>query len=147
VTKMLPAMLVLVALSRMAWADEAADKERQQFVGEWQGFVVEGKGENPNRGPVKLSLKITAAGIIATQDKDGDLGEGSFTFDLTATPHTIDARRTKAPGAGQTYLGIYELDGDTLKWCSANPRKERPTQFETKGGAGQFLMILKRKKP
>jgi len=141
--KCLLTMLVLVLPAFVVWADEASDKERQRFVGEWKGFVVEGKGENPNRGPVKLSLKITAEGIVATQDKDGDLGEGTFSFDLAASPRAIDAKRTKAPGVGQTFLGIYELEGDTLKWCTGNPRRERPTEFVTK--TGQFLIILKRK--
>jgi len=143
--KRLLALLVLLSSVVYAAADDTADKERQRIVGDWQGFVVEGKGENPNRGPVKLFLKVTAEGIVATQDKDGDLGEGSFTFDLAKSPHTIDAKRTKAPGVGQTFLGIYELDGDTLKWCTGNPRQQRPTDFVTK--TGQFLMILKRMQP
>ena len=88
-TRVLVIILPLVVFS-IAAADEAADKERERFVGVWQGFVVEGQGENPNRGSVKLTLKITKDSIIATQDKEGDLGEGSFSFDLSATPHTID---------------------------------------------------------
>jgi uncharacterized protein (TIGR03067 family) len=147
-SKLLPLVAIAVswAFSAAATAaDDDAAKERQRFVGEWQGFVVEGQGENPNRGPVKLSLKITAEAIVATQDKDGDLGEGNFSFDLAAKPHTIDAKRTKAPGVGQMFLGIYELEGDTLKWCSATPKKDRPTEFKSK--SGQYLMILKRKQP
>jgi len=37
--------------------DEQA--ERARFVGVWRGFTVEGKGETPDRGPVKLELTIT----------------------------------------------------------------------------------------
>ena len=30
---------------------------------------------------------------------------------------------------GQNYLGIYLLDGDTLKWCVSTPDNEWPTEF------------------
>lgn len=41
---------------------------------------------------------------------------------------------------------IYKLDGDMLYWCVSNPRKDRPSEFRAKGGQGQFLLVLTRKK-
>src|SRR5581483_6096487 len=32
---------------------------RDKLVGVWNGYAVEGKGENPDRGPVKIELTIT----------------------------------------------------------------------------------------
>jgi uncharacterized protein (TIGR03067 family) len=142
-TCVLPVAFIIPLVVR--GADDDAAKERKRFEGTWEGYVVEGKGERPDRGPVKLKLVISEEGIAATQEKEGDLGVGSFEFDLSASPHTIDATRTAAPGKGQKYLGIYELTDDTLTWCTGNPRKDRPAEFITKAGGGQFLMILKRK--
>ena len=41
-------------------------------------------------------------------------------------------------------IGIYELDGDTLKWCFSP--KKRPDKFESPEGSENMLMILKRVK-
>lgn len=125
-------------------ADEAA--ERAKFVGLWKGYTVEGKGENPDRGPVKLEITITEKTMHGIQIKEGgniDHGVGEFTLDLSANPRQLDAAKTNPRGRKQAYIGIYTLEGDTLKWC-VTPQKERPQTFETK--KGQFLVILKRVK-
>jgi hypothetical protein len=43
-------------------------------------------------------------------------------------------------------LGIYELDGDTVKFCFGGPGKERPTEFTTKEGSMRTLSVWKRDK-
>lgn len=120
--------------------------ERARFVGAWKGFTVEGKGENPDRGPVKLELTVTQRTIrgIQIQGTDRiDHGEGNYTLDLGSNPPHLDASKTNERGRQQAYVGIYNLVGDTLKWC-VSPQKVRPETFETK--KGQFLLILKRDK-
>ena len=47
--------------------------------------------------------------------------------------------------AGETQLGIYKLEGDTLTVCVDN--RERPTQFEDGAGRNGLLLILKRRSP
>jgi len=122
--------------------DEQA--ERARFVGVWRGFTVEGKGETPDRGPVKLELTITErtmGGIQIRDDQRIDHGEGEYVLNLASDPHHLDAAKTRDTGRSQSYVGIYTLQGDTLRWC-VSPRKERPETFETK--KGQFLLILKK---
>jgi hypothetical protein len=48
---------------------------------------------------------------------------------------------------GKTMLGIYDLQGDTLRFCFADPGKERPTNFTTKAGDGRTLSVWKKAKP
>ena len=47
----------------------------------------------------------------------------------------------------KTKLGIYELDGDTYKFCLAPAGKPRPTEFTSKEGSGHSLGVSKREKP
>ena len=53
---------------------------------------------------------------------------------------------TEGPTKGQTHLGIYELDGDTVKFCFAAPGKERPTDFTAKASSGRTASVWKRDK-
>jgi uncharacterized protein (TIGR03067 family) len=118
--------------------------ERTKFVGAWKGFAVEGKGETPDRGPVKLEITITEKtmhGLQIREDGNIDHGVGEYTLNLAADPAQLDAAKTGGRGRQQAYVGIYQLQGDTLKWC-VSPQKVRPQTFETK--KGQFLLILRR---
>jgi uncharacterized protein (TIGR03067 family) len=118
--------------------------ERARFVGLWKGFTVEGAGERPDRGPVQLELIITERTIHGIQikgDEREDHGQGQYTLELGENPRQLDASQTNERGRVRAYVGIYELEGDTLKWC-VSPQKVRPTTFETR--KGQFLLILKR---
>jgi uncharacterized protein (TIGR03067 family) len=67
-------------------------------------------------------------------------GEGTFTIDQTKQPKTIDIRISDKEKA----LGIYELDGDTLKLCMIEDRdgNARPTEFAGKDKA--ILLVFKR---
>lgn len=121
-------------------------QERARFAGIWKGFAVEGKGENPDRGPVRLELTFTERTIRGIEIKGGeriDHGEGEYSLDLGAVPHHLDGTQTNARGRAKAYLGIYTLEGDTLAWC-VSPTKVRPETFESK--KGQFLLILRREK-
>jgi uncharacterized protein (TIGR03067 family) len=45
----------------------------------------------------------------------------------------IDYDMTEGPTKGEKHLGIYELDGDTVKFCFAAPGKDRPTALHVQG--------------
>ena len=124
-----------------------AKAEMKKLEGVWEGFVVEGKGEKADRGPWQLRLTITGDKITAVDLKNNgkDMGSGRFKLDVSGPVKTMDATGIVLPARkDKTYLGIYELDGDTLKWCVDNRRGEHPTEFRSANG--NFMMILKRKK-
>ena len=113
--------------------------------GVWKGFVVNGKGEDANRGPTHLELTIKDKHITAQRldGEGGSLGQGNYKI----TPKQVqlmDATEIRKRGSPSTYLGICQVEPDVLKWCVATPGNKRPTDFETKGQ--QFLLILKRQK-
>jgi uncharacterized protein (TIGR03067 family) len=113
--------------------------------GIWRGYVVYGKGENPNRGSVHMELTIKGKHIVAKRlDGQGaPLGDGTYRIS-SGRYYVIDATENRARGKGRTYQGICTFAPDTMKWCTANPGNPRPTAFETKGQ--QFYMVLKRQR-
>jgi uncharacterized protein (TIGR03067 family) len=81
------------------------------------------------------------------------LGDSSAPINDLARKLTIDAaKKPKAidylPDAGQedgkTVMGIYEVKGDELRLCVAEPGKDRPTELSSKKGSGWKLWTLKR---
>ena len=135
---------VMAICVTVAQDGEPTDADLRALQGVWRGWVVEGKGEKPDAGPVQLQIVVKKDTIVATRlgGKEESLGEGTFRLTIAGAEKRIDATRSVAPAKGRTHLGIYDLDKDTLKWCVANPNQERPTEMLTR--RGQFLLILKR---
>lgn len=133
----------------LAAEPDAVALEQKRLQGTWEGFAVENEGERPDRGPVHLRLVIADGKISAVDlgspEKDKAMGNGTYKLDLAHEVKQIDATGIVLPGKREkTYLGIYAVEGDTLKWCVDNRAKERPTVFRTTGG--KYLLILKRQK-
>lgn len=139
-------LLTLVTLCvpfASAVAGEADDLKKLNGV--WKGWVVEGRGDDPKQRRMQIELTIKGNTIVGVEDGKKDLGEGTFAIKHTSEGKQLDATRTKGQGGRGTYLGIYSLDGDTLKWCVGNPPgKTRPGELQSK--TGQFLIILTRQK-
>jgi uncharacterized protein (TIGR03067 family) len=67
-----------------------------------------------------------------------------FKLDPAKKPKTIDMTAEKAKQ--EQVLGIYELKDDDLKLCFAKGGGERPTEFISKAGTNQTVIVLKRVK-
>jgi uncharacterized protein (TIGR03067 family) len=78
---------------------------------------------------------------------DKTVANGAFKIDATKTPKEIDIMDETGMKNDKTKLGIYELDGDTYKFCLAPAGKPRPTEFTSKEGSGHSLGVSKREKP
>ncbi len=125
-------------------ADMAADLKKLEGV--WEGAAVDGDGSKPGSARARISeLIITPQKISAKDGQGNSLGEGTFKLQRLGNVLAIDANGTGGPTRDKQYFGILLLEGDTLKWCSANPGKPRPTEFKS-SPPGAFLMVLKRKK-
>jgi uncharacterized protein (TIGR03067 family) len=135
-----------VALGAEKTGDRGEGKKTSPSInldGVWRGFVVEGKGEQADRGSVQLELTIKGNRIHAER-LDGDrrpLGQGTYRI-KPGKLTLMDGIDSRGHGRAHTYLGICEIDADTIRWCVATPGNKRPKTFETKGQ--QFLVILKR---
>ncbi len=92
---------VLIGAEHLEAAEPPSDEAqaRKNLTGVWRGFAVEGKGEKPDQGPVKLELSIMGEKIRGTEFKGGesiDHGEGTYVLDLKANPQQLDGTKTNA---------------------------------------------------
>jgi len=140
-----PAGLLAFALL-LAGAGRGDEKDTKAFDGTWQAvsMVQDGK-EVPKEDVEKVTL--TVKGERYTLKTGGEPVEGTHKLDPSKKPRTIDATRSTGPDKGKTMLGIYELTEDTFKVCFAPPGKDRPTEFASKAGSGNRLIVMKRVKP
>ena len=77
-------------------------------------------------------------------DRDGNRQQERFKLMPDRNPKAIDYW---SKGGSQPAPGIYSLEGDTFKWCSAGgSNKVRPTSFASTSGSKQSLMVLRREK-
>ena len=140
--------IVLVALSLAVLAAKGDDadlqKELAALEGEWT--MVSGERDGLPLPPDQITdvKRISMDGetsIVA----DGQVHvRARYTIDPSKKTKTIDHAQLEGPNKGKTQLGIYELNGDTVKFCFGGPSQERPTDFKTTEGSGKSISVWKR---
>ena len=129
-------------------ADDKADLEKEvmKFKGTWTFESSEAGGMELPAGELK-ELLLTFEGDKHTVKKGDEVIQvGTQKLDPSKSPKTIDVTMTEGPSKGAVMLGIYEIDGDTLKVCFDPQGKKRPTEFKSAAGSGNFVNIHKRVK-
>src|SRR5262245_42026785 len=135
-------------------ADEKADvkKELEKLAGTWKVLAVESNGLKAEGDELKdLRYVFKKDGTWELQ-KDGQVqAYGTYSLDTSKQPPTIDYKIVESiseTSKGKTSLGIYELDGDSLRVCRSWPDKdERPTDFSAGPDSKNILGEYQRVKP
>jgi uncharacterized protein (TIGR03067 family) len=134
--------LCLIPALLMA-ADDDSQKEAQKLQGTWAVVSADREGETPPKDALKRMKVVIKADTFAIIS-DGEEEKAVFKLDPAQMPKAIDLI---PPGSrAKKSLGIYELDGDTLKlqWRKGGPR---PTKFDSSTDTSDAMrMTLKREK-
>jgi uncharacterized protein (TIGR03067 family) len=126
-------------------AGQEVRKEHEQLQGNWSFVQAEHDGHKSSPDKLKaLKLTIGADKLILRGDKGM---EYAYKIDPAKKPKTIDVTPRDGPDKDMVLQGIYELDGDELKFCISKPGRDRPTEFVSKENSGLVLIVLKREKP
>jgi uncharacterized protein (TIGR03067 family) len=125
----------------------AADEPKKELQGTWKLVSLEVDGKKATKGDIKNEQKMVVEGDKFTSTVDDKHSfKGTFKLDPGKKPKTVDVAVTDGDFKGKALLGIYEIDGDTLRACYAAPGKDRPSEFTSKEGSGNYLYIYKREK-
>jgi uncharacterized protein (TIGR03067 family) len=123
---------------------DAVKKELAKLQGEWK--MVTGVADGyPVPDEMLSSAKRVCKGDELTVTIGGEVVmKAKITLDPSKSPKTIDYQVIDGPTKGKKHLGIYALDGDTLKSCFAAPDGERPKEFGSKEGDKMTYSVWKR---
>jgi uncharacterized protein (TIGR03067 family) len=124
---------------------EAVRAEQKRFEGTWKFVSMEVDGRSIPEANFKDSRLILEGNRFTAREKEE--AKGTYDVDPTVIPKTIDITLNLGPDRRATILGIYELEGDTYKICSARPGRPRPKEFSSKSGSGQGVQVMAREKP
>ena len=123
----------------------AAEPAGDPLRGTWVVEALEIRGKKID-GPREMELIVTfeAGGKVTLQD--GRRNEtASYKLNEGKRPREIDVTRPRGgnPNATETILGLYEIQGDTLRiaFSAGGPNDVRPSSFEEDAA----VVILKRK--
>jgi uncharacterized protein (TIGR03067 family) len=140
-------MCVAVAAAAVvgaAWTVGSVAQTAQKLEGTWTGVSAERDGKPADE--LKGHRLTLAGNTFVIQREAKTLYKGTFKADPSRKPGQIDFHHTDGELKGQTWQGIYALDGDTLRIADNAPdlTKPRPAQLAAKASSGHVLLVFKR---
>ena len=117
--------------------------ELRALEGEWRFSSLEVDGTVVPAMMTSASRLLIDGDRFRTESPEATY-EGVFTIDVEAEPARIDIEFIEGPEAGNWSYGIYELDGDDLRFCLGLSGAPRPGRFVTSPGSGHALERMTR---
>jgi uncharacterized protein (TIGR03067 family) len=126
---------------------DAVKQELAKLEGEWSMESGEANGQALPPDLVKTGKRAVKGDETTVSIGDRVYMKAKFTIDPGKKPKQIDYTVTnEGPNKGKTVKGIYELDGDKVKFCFGGPDKDRPTDFSAPADSGRTYSVWKRVK-
>lgn len=126
--------------------DEALRKDLAALQGTWQPVSVTVNGEALDKERLKDDSMVIRKNTFVLRSGAGSTG-GTFLIDPTKNPKTIDTETLIGEAKGAKSVGIYQLEGDTLRVCYTTAPNPRPTDFSAGKDSKRALVVYKRGKP
>src|SRR5690348_10693609 len=111
---------------------DANQKDLEKMQGDWAlESMVNNGGPVPEDDAHSLFRTVKSDSYTVFLF-DKPISKGTFKIDATKNPKTIDFFPGNTADKTKAMAGIYEIEGDKLKICYAQPGKDRPQEFESK---------------
>jgi uncharacterized protein (TIGR03067 family) len=140
------------AAAAVASAKEKADAiDAKALAGTWEPTMNERGGNvEPEEQTKRHRLIFEGNKFAVTRDGETMLA-GTYKLNNEAKPAQIDMTIEESPqnpdDKGKVVLGIIEVTGDGMKWCTGGPRSTvRPKEFASEEGSRDMNVVLKREK-
>jgi uncharacterized protein (TIGR03067 family) len=138
--QMMSANLLILAAGLLAAPVPKEDVTKGKIEGTWVVVATTRNGK-PN-DEIKGEKIIFKDGMVTVTSKKKD-EKATYKVNTSKKPNEIDIM---PDGEKESVLGIYTVEGDTLKMCFTKPGGQRPTEFSAKEGSPAMLIELKREK-
>jgi uncharacterized protein (TIGR03067 family) len=118
--------------------EAAICKDKERLQGTWN--YVSG---------IRAAQMLIAGEHFTVKFANGDIYLGVYTLDPTAKPKMMDMTIQEGPDKhrGKTSLVIYELDGEHLIWCPAEPGTgNRRAAFPPDDDTQHLCIVFRREK-
>ncbi|MBI2807673.1 MAG: TIGR03067 domain-containing protein [Planctomycetes bacterium] len=141
------AVFTIAVCQVFAGADDA-----KKLQGTWVvvDLIAYGKKVDPkNYKGTKFVITKDKVAIVPPNDKIDEFVKRTYNFKINSAKKPAEIDLVGLTGKTKvTSLGIYELNGDTLRWCQSDATKAsaRPTMFTSPEKSGIYLFTLKRGK-
>jgi uncharacterized protein (TIGR03067 family) len=155
--RLLFALATMLAYQSMAcrFASGAENKDEEVFKGEWRLVGWEDSGKRAPEDSVKMipgfRIKEGEMTIWGRDRMDNDTKDkAKIKIDPGKSPKQIDLTVVDGPRKGQVLVGIYTVEKGKLLICvnaDGSDRTERPQQFSTRPGSGEWLLTFEPSKP
>lgn len=151
--KPLTTLVAVALLVGVTAADEpkkkapAAAEELQRFQGSWNVEAWEEGGKTLAAADLKTRGVFFGANLFLFRRDQKVHQAGAVQLDPGKAPRTVNLSVREGEGKDDVMLGIYSLDGDTLKLCYDPTGQARPKDFKPDAKDGFTLVTLKKPKP
>ena len=124
---------------------DAAKKEAAKLQGEWTMVAGEKDGRTAPKNFIEGAKRVCKDDELTVTVNDRLYMKAKISIDPSKKPKAIDYIVMEGDNKGKTLPGIYELEGDTVKFCFAAPDHDRPMDFSAEKGSGRTFSVWKRK--
>jgi uncharacterized protein (TIGR03067 family) len=122
----------------------AAQQELQRLQGTWVFESLEESGKSVPADQLKGRTLFIGVDAFFIRKDTTMLQAGNISLDPGRKPKTINAIVKQGEQKGDIMLGIYTLEGDTLKLCIDVQGLDRPKEFKTMPDSKLMLAVCKR---
>ena len=137
-------LAALAIFSASAADDSSAKTDMAKLQGSWSMVSGSADGQEVPKDMLADSKRVCKEDETTVTVGGQLIMKAKFSLDASKNPKTIDYDVTDGPTKGKKHLGIYELNGNIVKFCFGAPGAERPTNFTSKPGEHRTCSVWKR---
>ena len=135
--------LLVVGCNRAPSTTDDTNGDLKAIQGTWTLIYFERGGTEIKQQNDTQAINTGNSFVVKRGDQV--IAAGTMKLIADTSPKASETTYTEGQDKGKTFKGIYQIDGDRMKFCRAGTTDdERPTEFKSKPNTGQFSAVYKR---